>query len=363
MINSVKLPIYKSPIVGLHNLAYPLVVLSGHKECIPWFYSNYLQLKCDKKFKSILTFCADGYSALPWLDTELLAKNLLEKKHNLHELVCSRIENCAYFSSSYDEFYIPTSPAYRSRHFDHDFLIYGYDKNAREYNVLAYTSRRTLEAFTISFDQFYSAFHSKWIRKRYNLYFFKKKKTSEFSFSIKKILDLLRDYSAGRRPSQKYVADYIRMPTFLGMDIFRFLKYLRQKLDTRKIAYGMDVYKYLKIHLKSFFVDKKSRSPMTSLHILYEHKKNMAARLQYIRKKRLAYVNTKDIKGYLELARVTLQMRNLLIKFRITNQNIELEKIIKSLERCESLEREILERLIASFSKPSETLGRESRIS
>ena len=43
-----KLPIKRPPIIGYQYFAYPLAVIFNYNDCLPWFYCNFIQLRCLK---------------------------------------------------------------------------------------------------------------------------------------------------------------------------------------------------------------------------------------------------------------------------------------------------------------------------
>jgi hypothetical protein len=157
----IQLPIAESPIVGLQCLAYALCILLNYKECLPWFYSNYIQLVWHSDFTSQLTFYPNWFNTNPMLDVQVLKKDTIKVNNiNIHNFIMNCINHKSYFYAAFDEFHVPHRPSYGNRHFYHDFMIYGYDSIQKEYMLLGYTDRRIFEKTKISFAQFEKAFFS-----------------------------------------------------------------------------------------------------------------------------------------------------------------------------------------------------------
>ncbi|MBE6762499.1 MAG: hypothetical protein E7551_09505 [Ruminococcaceae bacterium] len=65
-------------------------------------------------------------------------------------------EGC-YITGGYDEFYIPGKHAYKNFHYNHDYVIFGYNEKNRTFQSAAYMMDETYKFFDISYDDYLDA--------------------------------------------------------------------------------------------------------------------------------------------------------------------------------------------------------------
>ena len=323
-MNVVQLPIAESPIIGLHYLAYPLNILLNYEDCMPWFYSNYIQLVLSKDFSIPLTFYPNSFSTNPLLGCHVMVKEIIQNNNiNIHNFIMERINNKDYFYSTFDEFYVPNRFFFNKDHFNHDFMIYGYDSHKMEYDLMGFDENRNYASSKISFLQFEKAFFSDSSKTGF-IHLLSKRDNVKYDFDLRLVFEMLDDYYNSRNSSEK-----VRMNGCL--------------LVNR--VFGLEVYKYLKEYFK-FLMCEDFDSDIRLLHILYEHKKCMLMRLEYMYKNNYINDNSYIYDGYKYIEQETFKTKTQHFKYIVGGKKRCLSQLVDSLSEIEQKESELIERLM-----------------
>lgn len=322
----VKLPLAESPMIGLQYIAYTLGIVLVDKESLPWYYSNYIQLVSGKTFATSMSFHPSWFNTVPILDFQAYKKEIMKFGNiNIHRFIKDCIDNHTYFYSSFDEFYVPHRFSYGSNHFCHDFLIYGYDEANKEYILIGFDEKRLYRTTTITFSQFEKAFFSDISMHEY-VHLLKINKSVKYNFNIKLVYELLEDYLYRKNTSERYANS-----AYGTVITDRY--------------WGLDVYKRQREYFNSL-INGDGWYDIRPLHILYEHKKCMVSRLEYMGKNNHIRDCSYLIDGYKDLEDKSIVMRNLQIKYSATSDKRYLSSIVDMLAEIEQKEEELLEILI-----------------
>ncbi len=323
----IQLPLAKSPVEGLQYLAYILGILLYYEECLPWFYSNYIQLVWRSDFTSHLTFFPNWFSMNPWLDVQVFKKDTMKINNiNIHHLITNCINSKIYFYSSFDEFYVPHKHAYGKKHFQHDFMIYGYDSIQKEYMLLGYTDKHTFETTRISFAQIEEAFFSNAFGTE-NVHLIGKKDNYKYDFDLQLVYEMLEDYINSRNSSER-------------------CRMYGEILTNR--VFGFDVYKCMREYF-NLLLNDTADFDIRPLHILYEHKKCMILRLKYMYENNFIEDCSHLYDNYRHIENEVLAMRNLQIKYAISKDKRFLNKIVDMLSKMEQKEKILIEELLGKI--------------
>ena len=314
------LPVAESPIRCLQYLSYPLNILANDNDYLPWFYSNYIQLAWNRDLSSLLTFYYFGdvpdWRNILWIDYQSFHKNIFALNNiDISSFIVNSINEGWYFYTSYDEFYIPDTLVYNTQHFIHDFLIYGYNLEDQTYSILGYTRDMVMRKRKIGFGDFRKAFLAG--INDYRVILMKKRKNFYYNFDIRNVYAMLSEYLYAKDTSMNYSA--YRNP------------------DPDKV-YGMEIYKYLKMYF-----EKPDSFDMRPLHLFYEHKKCMTQRIKYMNANgfliHCEYLN--DI--FIKIEAKCLILRNIQLKYIVTKNKRNIEKILHELHEIETAERNGIE--------------------
>jgi hypothetical protein len=327
----VELPLAESPIKGLQYIAYTLGIILNDKESLPWFYSNYIQLFSGNTLSASIGFYPAWFDTNPLIDFQAYKKEIMKYGNiNIHSFIKDCIDHRIYFYSVFDEFYIPNRPFYRNIHFCHDFLIYGYDTARKEYLLTGFTDRRIYETTRITFAQFEEAFFSEVAMKEY-VHLLKKKEGFTYDFNLRLVYELLEDYLYRKNTSERY-----------ANSIYGVVK--------TGLLWGLDVYKRVKEYFNSLTCGDEWYD-IKPLHVLYEHKKCMVSRLEYMHENNYISDCSYLHEGYKSLEYKSMMMRNLQLKYIATSDKRNLDSIIDILTEVEQKEEELLEILVDKVRK------------
>ncbi|OXM13899.1 hypothetical protein CGZ75_12865 [Paenibacillus herberti] len=228
-----------------------------------------------------------------------------------------------------DEFYIPESSAFQKFRFPHMILIYGYDYNDKYFRTAGFFSGGKFTRSTATFEQVKQAYLEMNVQYNYDNYLvlFKFNRETVYCFDIPNMVHQLEDYFFSRDTSQNY-------------------RSLRNPLPCR---FGMDVYKDFVEHIEEVSVG--GYLSKHAFQLLWEHKKCMLLRLDYLEKYVLK-TNLKEIYSMYEgIEKKCDILRSLMIKYHITNERRLLKSMSSYVEKIENDEFKVLEVFIQAIKR------------
>ncbi|MGN6712772.1 hypothetical protein [Anaerocolumna jejuensis] len=305
------------PIIGYTIHALPISIIMNYKECLPWFYSNYIQLVCNPNHKDVfldfLTLCPifDNnywieflYPGIPWLNKNCIEEYVFYKNNlDINEFIIQSINSENYIITALDEYYIPYKKSYQINHYLHDYLIFGYDSEEKEYDILGFDNSHHFGKSKINFDVISNTFNNSHERKINGV--------DKLYYNPIKLLKINEDFSfiLDLQLIKNFLIDYLESKNSFIM--FRSIRNI-----TNNLMYGISIYDELIKYFQND--DNKESYDIRALHILWEHKKCMLLRLDYI-------INTYNLKEFDDIykefkyiEKQCMKLRNLLIKFYIT---------------------------------------------
>lgn len=337
-----KLPIADSPINGYTIHSYPLSIMLNESRSYEWFYSNYIQVVCNPSFSEnffdFKNICSiiDGdewinwlYPGNPWIkcETIVLYKNYDKK---IYEIIIWAIKQNDYVVIILDEYYLPNKQNYNINHNLHEVLCYGYNETDGIIYTLTFNQRGIFQEVKINYSNIQNAYES--ARKicddkenRINpIKLLSINKNFSFQFNVDLVYELLINYIESR-------------------DAIGLTKQVYP--NNLNLIYGINTYKLL----SKYYSYGRKHYDIRPLHILYEHKKCMIMRLEYMKNLFNNEMFNNIIKEYQEIQKMCLVAKRLLIKYMYTSKYIndiniliesicekeqqQLRKIIKILEQ------------------------------
>lgn len=332
------LPIVYPPVIGLQLHGYLLSILLNYEECLPWFYSNFIQLQWETSGKGNLRFFNGAYyNENVWIDRQRMEKPfLLSNIRDIHHFITDSIYSGHYIHTEMDEFYMPNKKAYQNYHFLHGNLIFGYDLDNKIYHTLGFNKYGLFQKEIISFNDLLSAIEvEETLHKRAtNVSLLKKKENRSFDFDMELVFQMTYHYLYSKNSSE----------------IFRL-----QGNPTESMLYGMDIYKRYETFL-SLLRNGDTSYDVRHAHILWEHKKCMLLRLRYMEEKKYIHDVNSLIDAYTYLEHQGLVIRNMMIKFDKIKDLAVLDNISEKIKKMHDMERDILP---VFLDKMDEELKRE----
>ncbi|SMF85069.1 hypothetical protein SAMN05661091_2859 [Paenibacillus uliginis N3/975] len=348
-MRSVKLPFEIPQVYGFLGHAYVLGILQPFEYAQPWIHTSYIQLFIAKHYLNDLQeyrldFYPDlmiAYNNMPWLMYKHSDKVLLDQLGvDIHRYLITQLEREYYVVTYVDEFYIHNSICYQENHFVHDIFIYGYDLDRQIYHVAIFDKNRQFTMQEVTFEQFDQAYTSQGKSTQSLISSCKRMEPSNyenskygsgvgrFDFDLQLMINVLSDYLEGRNSTERLRIQQQPMEGYFGVEIYPYL----QEFVTRVIE-----------GVQNFDVRQ--------LHILWEHKKMMVARIEYLQQLGYLREETSLLSEAKRLEKQAYTYRNLMLKgFMSQNRNI-LHPLVNSLEEMLIAEKALITQLIEELRK------------
>lgn len=325
------LPLSEPPVIAYLHHAYMLSITGQCASFKDWFHSSYIQLY-DDYLTGGLNFFEHDFTRFqqPLLSHHSMCIDAFRSGgYDIIEFAKHCLDTDYYFYTFVDESYIPGKEAYKSKQrYTHEVLVYGYDAAAKEFQSIGFSDKFQYEKSTISFDNFALGFNHMEISAsfRNNIHLLKPSLDVEYPFQLKQVAGLLEDYYLSRNTSEQY--SMVRAPY--------------------RSAFGMAIYDYLIQNFEDV-LKGKVRLSINSLHLLWEHKKCMISRVQYMQQK-YGMLLDYDITPLKEIERLAYKTRDELIVFSISNDPKCFQNIIKYLSQLKDKEKAALGILLDRIS-------------
>lgn len=339
-----KLPITYPPITTYLSHGYNLSALMNYEEFLPWFYSNYIQLKCLKELTQELDcdlnfYFPDGLDYLqriPFVKTQFIFKDIMSYwRCNVSDFFKNIINEGYYICTFVDEYYIPSKILFQKKHNSHRIFIYGFDDELEIFNICGWDINQVFNINEIvKYKDLSAAFgsdHNTDILlsrrgtlcfKLDNNYF----KSHQYNFDIKYVYRILNEYLLSYNTSENFCMYYNR-------------------LDPAKYSLGMNVYNDFNNYLKKL-ADNQAKASRIAAHAIWEHKKCMLMRISYLKKMKYISENSMYENSYLEIERKASICRNLMLKYQLTSDSSIIFSMMNLIRNIENEERYLLEQLI-----------------
>jgi hypothetical protein len=324
------LPLTEPPVMGYLHHAYMLSIIGKSASFEDWFHSSYIQIYNDY-LTGGLNFYEHDFTRFqqPLLSHHSMCIDAFKKgSYDIVEFAKNGMDTDYYFYTFVDEKYIPGKTAYKLKQsFPHEVLLHGYDEATSLFQAVGFSDKFQYEKFTISYEDFAQGFnHLKMTAKYMNNIHLLKPSEAEYPFRLKQVTGLLEDYYLSRNTSEQY--SMVRTPF--------------------QSAFGMAVYDFL-IEYFEKVMKGKAQLTVNSLHILWEHKKCMMSRVQYMQKKYSMLLDY-DIAPLKEVERLAYKTRDELIVFSMTNDPKCFQNIIKYLNQLKEKEKIAIGQLLDRIS-------------
>lgn len=313
-----------------------------------WMYSNFIQyfVKKNKLFVSgeeLLVYKdhVNFISTVPTLQNYKVCEEILNELNDaslLDELI-KFIEMGFYIILLLDRFYISKSNNYRKRPLVHLTLIYGYDEKEGVFYVADNNKYGKYDFMKYKFEEVVDAFRA----MQYND--FRDTKTINlvrpfehihYGFDIKYLI----------RELEFYLESYDLRDTHLkNWNPYNPLNYGHNKENIE--YYNLGVYDYLKKILKHC-VDYIELQPF---HLLYEHKRFMVLRLEFLYKRRYVKLNYENLKIECENLKNSAQdLLNCAIKFNVSKRETLLSTMCLNIDLIKQNEIKTIKNIIEGIS-------------
>ena len=253
--------------------ALPLCVVLADPKLMPWYYEHFIDLYSitDEKDYLKLDFLEYRAAYKEVMNEVYLGYNLLKNEPNIIQFIIDKINLGYYVIIHADEYYLSVKRWYQKEHFVHHSIIYGYHNANQKLMAVGFDAEQLFTQITFDYDTFAEAF------EQGKLYYKQSAPWAENNaVELLKLKDYQEEYPFDIRLFLKKLDGYLASTGDAAV-IFSY----NWKLDKNKVAYGLNVYQQIVDHLENllkgqFTIDYRA------IHLLYEHKKSIYQRLQYI---------------------------------------------------------------------------------
>lgn len=268
-----RLPLADSPIGGYMYYSYHLAISFTAGDIRPWFFSNFIQLQCSparleehSPMRAELFFSEGTWHFNPLLcdSAELAPGELQRSPAELIDFIAAAIEQDYYVETFVDEFHVPCLRMGGKTHFCHRLLVFGYDLDVARFDIIGFDTNGVYRQLQCSFDEFTAAFleaqptsweTTKLLRVR--------DLALHNRFDASRMTKLLREYMAGTNET-------------LDADL------QREGRDWSDGLYGIRTYDFMHTYIERLLLEQKKACDLRGFHLLWEHKKIMLERLQWL---------------------------------------------------------------------------------
>lgn len=327
-----ELAVVAPPIKGLQYIAYPLAIILNDEKGWVWFFSDYVQLiwyKNEKLLSFYNKYINEIPTCIPCLEFQCLDKQFVIEKMDVIQFMIDAIDSGWYILSSYDERYIPNTKGYsRKQSRYHDFMMHGYDLKEQIFVFTIYNKSGKYERNVVDFDNFLKGFLNSQSNdfqfNRINL--FRRKEKYEFYFDKVELVNQIECYIESKCIDAKYTVPYWQDEKIYGLDIY---------------GYIISIFKDIDISIN----DKRM------LHMLWEHKKCMQMRVNYMIEQSIIKVDNDLVTMFGKLEKRAEQLKLLQLKMCIENDVSLCRQIVSKLEKMRELDEKAMRYLLNILKK------------
>lgn len=336
------LPIINPPITGFQAHAFLLAAILNNPKNYLWLYNNYIQLIVrlfdNTEVVDFFTKSMWDYSPNPFFYKKMIYGHI----EHLDELIITSIEQGYYIYMSVNEFYIPNRNSFNQRNYTHDLLIYGYDNESEIFYTMGFDDKNTLSENTIKQCQVVQAYNS--IDGHFNHFIslFKSTENSQIQLDVQGVVYQLSDYLYTQN-MKSMIQNFIMHP---GSSYNT-----GPQIEVSYSDYcGISVYSFIMGYIEQL-MKKEVNYDIRHLHILWEHKKCMGMRIEYLLNNHYLFKDGIELhEQYKLFEKEALTCRNLMLKFGVANENKLLEKVIEKLKVMADEEHTAIMKLLGFIS-------------
>ncbi|OPX43792.1 hypothetical protein CLHUN_22720 [Ruminiclostridium hungatei] len=326
----IRLNIDLPPVIGYLHHAYLLSVAREHPDFKEWFNTNYIQMKYYPQRYWLnfhrLDLYGGAFDYCPLLDLQMVKNEFLRINGiDIVELAVKYIEQGYYIWLYIDEFYDRNRRAYNTRHFIHENLLHGFDPDTRCFYSSGFDQNQKYTFSETRYQDLSDSFNH--APDNLHLKILKPNSNAVFKLELENIKNTLSDYLNSCNTSKRSIM---------------------YNNPTSDCVYGLEIYKHLKTYFEAL-LNEKTYYDIRILHILWEHKRCMTARIAYLHETKHLTRHGPILNSSIEIENKVLMLRNLQMKYEKNRNREHIEKIIRSLEEISIQEAHTINELLANI--------------
>lgn len=322
--------------------AATFAVLENYENAKAWLYNNFTQLFCEQYENWVSLHYiphVEVFSNTPFFKSALINRELISALQiDIINFVKKNIDLGYYVYCKVDEGYIS-----RKKRFLHELIIFGYEDATESFRIADFTLTKS-QKYTFSstsYQNFKKAYESVQIEEDDmqdgiggdgGVLIFSVNEDCEYQFDLNALIVSLEDYLRCSDSGKLYrVHDLNKESSF--------------SRGLKEVCYGLDIYDRVIKYYKNV---KKGENQfyIQPLHVLFDYHVLMVKRLEYLKRENIANISDNIYRKYLELSKEVEIIRNLGIKYWLTQEENEIDKIIRALPRIKGKDKIYVEGLL-----------------
>ena len=335
------LPTADPPVWATVVYAFPLSILAASKDYLPWFYTNFIQLCVPLPPAAIFFYlpflkCIADLLPCPLLKVASLDQDLATNlcRSDIVRFLIDCLDADYYVKLEVDYFFLPPMAGYRQHHFTHPVLVFGYDAAAQTFYIRCYDSRGQFAPHQVAFSEIEAAQEISAAKRPTILYKYHIPVEPEFqcSFDLDLVVQFMSDYLDSRDSSAR----------------FRVIK------DYGNV-WGLEVYDWLSEQIDELLrqdVGSISSNLTNSFRLLWEHKKCMVARIQYMCNEGYLSEAPASYEVFSEIERKMSSIRLAMLRWESRGGTQTLESVKFWIQEIAELERRVWRAMLAELRSP-----------
>ncbi|MDD2362495.1 MAG: hypothetical protein PHH84_06000 [Oscillospiraceae bacterium] len=326
-----RLPFIIDPIIKSYQWhAFALGILFTNTSYQNGFFNKYIQIVRDHDLygsNCMIDYYIDKWYYYPkgpfrpnvcyFEDIEKEDIQYVKKYFDMHRMIEDMIDQGKYIYGYYNEYYIKGKSSYLKRYFEHDYILYGYNRKDKKYLSIGYNDNQIYQEFEIDYDDFENAFYS--MKTRNQIKFLTNDVDFQYTLDIERLKDSLSMYINSQNPGgfDDKVARY-------GLNVWETID---EVIEVTRATGALDLRKF---------------------KVFQEHKEIMQKRIFYLIK--CGYLNSDEwMNTYQSLIESGKIVFNLALKYTISPSKSLLDKISFQIHSTIKPEREFLSKLITEL--------------
>ena len=320
---------------------FPLSILAVNDIYLPWFYSQHIQLFVTEYIEEDLMkldFYRYPYARLlpaPFLDVLYYNRDIdIVFETRIVDFLVANLNKNYYIQLYANEFYMPNRSHYKQQNYTHEILIHGYDSQSEEFYIVGYNHQGQYTSSPIKFTDFEQAFVNvdKLPERKNKIQLSKYIKDRTYEFDLELLKEQLQDYLYSNNTSNRY-------------------RIINKPIDG---IYGLEIYQYFDTYFKDL-LSESFHYDIRNLHILWEHKKCMILRMQFMEENNYLDPAHRFSELYKNTVQLASNIRIIMLRAFLTHRSIDqreiaIQKVRSILEEMAKSEEQIIGNYLEAIS-------------
>lgn len=319
MLDNIELPTTKAWYNCLNWQAAAGVVASNTDYCDNWYFTNSINICCEKRFLNELKQYSPRIvvdNTHPW-SVSLINKYEFPKiflKYSIREVITSALENGYYlYFNGFDDYYIENKQGFNKYHNSHDGMVVGIDNIKNTYSIFAYDLNNKLSCFQTSQVAFEKAFN---YYPNEGVFLALKNNDSKYDYNFDIFIKNLKSY-------------FLSSQT----DIYK---------NPDEYIFGINAIRHVAEYVKSFYEKDISYDLFDLRNFLSISENKNCIYHSLLKAQEKGFLNSEICKKYSAIYQQSETIRLLSIKFMLTQKTETLKSLYKSILMLLDMENNLL---------------------